>query len=450
MLSTPPARSARRAAAADARAADPEVRPVDYGADPTGATDSTAAFAAALAALLARNLSGGLIAPGYGVADLGGATLRLGGGDYVISAPLIIPPGFGNLRIAEGTLRASAAFPRDRALIEVGGTACRGGVDACNVLVTLSGLLLDGGLHARGCVLARGLFQGVFSQLYAVNFTGFGVAIHSGHEVHLESSWVAQVPLTDPRRENATFAAGSTGVLLDGNDHYLSDVVCFGAAVGLNVSGGANLVRGFHVWSLSSPSGGVGIAVSGGGHAWDTGQLRLEGVYLDGCPLLIAGPHLVSVQDSFFLCSGINATGAPWPQIIVDAARTRGAVAGLAVKDSQFSGGLCQPFAARNVLSLGSVTMSGNTLNGDARSVPGVEATVEAIATVPTTAFTVDFAPLLAFPGLPIARVAYSVMLDGAMFARHTARAPVGHVVTIETDVPVTGRVTITASQAGG
>jgi len=426
---------------------NPEVHPVDYGADPTGLTDSTEAFIACLKDILARNVSGGLLAPGYGVVNLGGATLQLGGGEYLVSSPLVIPPGYGNLRITEGTLRASPSFPNDRSLIEIGGTACRGGIDACNVFVTLSSLLLDGSLRARGCVLTAGLFQGILSQLYAVNFTTYGIAIHSGHEVHLESSWVAQVPLTDQRRENATFAAGSTGVILDGNDHYVSDVVCFGAAVGLNVSGGANLVRGFHVWGLSSPYGGVGIAVSGGGQAWNSGLLRLEGVYLDGSPLLIEGPHLVSVQDSFFLCSGVNASGTLWPQIIIDATHTHGVVDGLIVKDSQISGRFCAPFSVRNVSSLGGVTISANTLNGDARTMPGVEATAEAIATVATTAFTVDFAPLLVFQGLPITRVAYSVMFDGSTFARHTARVPSGHVVTIETDVPVTGRVSISVSQ---
>ena len=42
-----------------------------------------------------------------GITDLGGATLDLSGGEYLISAPLEVPMFFGNLLIRDGTLRAS-------------------------------------------------------------------------------------------------------------------------------------------------------------------------------------------------------------------------------------------------------------------------------------------------------------------------------------------------------
>ena len=89
----------------------PRVVPSDFGADPTGATDSTAAFAQAMAALLTAR------GPRHTMADnntdLGGATLDLSGGTYLISAPLVIPGGNGNLHIVDGTLRASPTFPGD-------------------------------------------------------------------------------------------------------------------------------------------------------------------------------------------------------------------------------------------------------------------------------------------------------------------------------------------------
>jgi hypothetical protein len=60
---------------------DPLVRPIDYGADATGATDSTAAFEAAVAACLARNSTAHVLS--FGVYDLGGVTMDLLGGTYV-------------------------------------------------------------------------------------------------------------------------------------------------------------------------------------------------------------------------------------------------------------------------------------------------------------------------------------------------------------------------------
>ena len=62
--------------------------------------------------------------------NLGGATLDLGGGEFLVSAPLVIPPHVGNVRIRGGTLRASASFPPTRFLIEIGEDKCNTGWDA--------------------------------------------------------------------------------------------------------------------------------------------------------------------------------------------------------------------------------------------------------------------------------------------------------------------------------
>ena len=414
-------------------APSPEISPVDFGADPTGAADSSPAFARALAVLLSRNATGGTL--GAGIADLGGATLALGGGVYSLSAPLVIPPLVGNLRVAGGTLRAGAGFPAGRALVETGAAGC---TDTCNVNFALEDLLLDGGLRARGGVWARGAFGARLAGLYVINFTTTGIDVESGHEVVLSSSWVAQVPLGDRRRENATFAAGSTGVLLNGNDHFVSDVICFGAAVGLNVSGAANIIRGFHVWGLSSPFGGVGILVN-------AAQTRLEGVYLDGSPLVIAKPELVSVTDSFFLCSGLNVSGQLWPQVVIDAS-ANGAVVGLTVTGSIFSGWFCEPFVVRgDVARVAAVNIQSNVLNYGTPA-PALSATAVVTAAEPTTRFEFDFSPLLVFGNRTLKSVAFSLTLPPGVFARAAARAGAGALAVVETDLPVVGSATITAS----
>jgi hypothetical protein len=99
--------------------AGPLFRPIDYGADPTGTHDSTKAFTVAVAAMLARDGSG-TRELASGNKDLGGATLDLGGGAYLISAPVHVPMLHANFRITGGTLRASASFPKDRYMIEIG------------------------------------------------------------------------------------------------------------------------------------------------------------------------------------------------------------------------------------------------------------------------------------------------------------------------------------------
>lgn len=92
--------------------------------------------------------------------DLGGATLDLSG-TFLISAPVAIPTLHANFRITGGTLRASASFPPDRYMIEVGALGAAGwmkhgncttsdGGASCTEDGGLSELTLDGQYHAAG------------------------------------------------------------------------------------------------------------------------------------------------------------------------------------------------------------------------------------------------------------------------------------------------------------
>jgi len=89
------------------------------------------------------------------IVDLGGVTIDLQGGDYLISRPILIPPGYGNLHVVSGTLRASAEFPPTRYLVEVGGSteACDmsdKSQKSCNENLSFEDLMLDGQMRAKG------------------------------------------------------------------------------------------------------------------------------------------------------------------------------------------------------------------------------------------------------------------------------------------------------------
>ena len=85
------------------------------------------------------------------ITDLGGATLDLSGGTYLISAPILIPPGFGNAQIVRGTLRAAPSFPAERWLVEIGSVSCApklpngkpDGQGSCNEFINLSEMMFD-------------------------------------------------------------------------------------------------------------------------------------------------------------------------------------------------------------------------------------------------------------------------------------------------------------------
>ena len=184
---------------ASARAPPPPeaaVNVVDFGADPTAASDSSAAFDRAVAyAIASRNTSG---APrmARGIVDLGGVTLSLQGGEYLLSRPLHIPVGVGNIKVAGGTLRAAPGlFPRHRFLIEVGGghDACVA-VDpqqkSCNENVGVEDLMLDGARVANGARLNDTMGGNLGPDLFFVNFVDAGLTLNGGHEVMLHEAWL--------------------------------------------------------------------------------------------------------------------------------------------------------------------------------------------------------------------------------------------------------------------
>lgn len=69
----------------------------DYGADPTGATDATAAIKKAIADAFTPPSNATMTG---GIPDLGGAEIHLDGGTYLIDGPLTLPAsGGGNFKV---------------------------------------------------------------------------------------------------------------------------------------------------------------------------------------------------------------------------------------------------------------------------------------------------------------------------------------------------------------
>lgn len=135
-------------------ATDPLISPVTYGADPTGKMDSTAAFKQAIKVALARgDTSNNSLS--NGIKDCGGATIFLGGGDYIISESLIIPPFYGNIRITDGTIRANKNFSKDDYMIRIGAedqNYCNTSQKSCNEYINIDHFFCDCKLVCYGCI----------------------------------------------------------------------------------------------------------------------------------------------------------------------------------------------------------------------------------------------------------------------------------------------------------
>jgi len=406
--------------------------PLDFGGDPTGATDSTAAVAAALAALLNASALYGQHGDQW-MRDAGDAALDLEGGMFLVSAPLEIPPNFANLMVTRGSLIASPSFPRDRFLIELGGPT--GG----NINVGFSGLFLDASQVAAGGIKTVGLDGGVIGpQVYVFNMTAFGMQIVGGFECTIMQSWVGEFFWGNPKKENGT-ASTAIGISKDGNDGDVNDVVVFSSHVGLVINGGANSVQQVHTWNLANGRGGTGILVN-------TSQARLTDCYLDWNDVVFTSPTLVSFVGGIFLCGAHIRIVAP----------PSGEAHGVYLANNEFVGGYCNMGnptveAQGAFTSVSDVSVSGALFDEKYRGRSTTATLVVASGPTPTTSFAANFTDLLLFDAAaaPIASVTYSLTLDsGVALVAHAARPAQGAVVTIDVAAPVTGSVTISVDQS--
>jgi hypothetical protein len=310
--------------ALSAATTSPLISPTSYGADPTGLRDSTQGMAMAVAAVLdsygergGRNLS----AP---VKDLGGATLDLLGGTYLVSEPLVFPSGYGNFQLVSGTIRASAGFPGGRFLVEVGsdnphnyknGTSfCYPGEhqNICNEDIAIQQLFLDASHVASGGLSISKTMGVTVSSAFVYGFVDAGIRVDGGHEAMILEAWVAEYYWDEIFPQDAH----GIGIELNCPDSVLTNVIVFShAKVGVLVGwtpravgpaeevanrtaeqewAGCNILDGVHVWNGGPVS--VGIQMDGP-------RNRLVNSYVDNAFLNVSNPNSLTVANTLFLNS---------------------------------------------------------------------------------------------------------------------------------------------------
>lgn len=410
----------------------PIIEVVTYGADPTGVNDSTHAFTAAIAEALSRHSSNSSLADG--IVDLGGTTLDLGGGDYLLSKPLVIPAGYGNVRIISGTLRASSSFPPSTYLIEIGGKVCKNRQKSCNENIAIQDIMLDGKQRAGGGIRINYTMGAVLGpDIFYLGFTHAGVTVQSGHEVMISESWFGQFLYDDSRKMNAT----ATAIELFGNDHYVVDVVVFSSRIGLITTGGANVIEGLHTWNLATQRGGLGIVVQ-------SPSTRLISVYLDYNALVLRNPNHVSVSDSFFLGAG---------NIVLEAHGSSAKINGLSIINSQFNNynmpendTIVIDERDGQFINMTQVTIEDMMVNGMYSRT--TRATLSKVLVGKTVEF--DFSNVLVLPklGFPEQSVQLRSVISGNSFARFAVRPPVESKIRVDADESCNATLTLTVDQS--
>jgi hypothetical protein len=299
----------------------PLISPTSYGADPTGLRDSTQSMSMAVAAVLDSYRGRNLSAP---VKDLGGATLDLLGGTYLVSEPLVFPSGFGNFQVVSGTIRASAGFPGGRFLLEVGsdnphnyknGTSfCYPGEhqNICNEDINIQQLFLDASHVASGGLSISKTMGATVSTVFVYGFVDAGIRVDGGHEAMITEAWAAEYYWDETFPQDAH----GIGIELNCPDSVLTNVIIFShAKVGVLVGwtpravdpagqagnrtaeqewAGCNILEGVHVW----PGGPTTVGIQ-----MDGPRNRLVNSYVDNAFLNVSNPNSLTVTNTLFLNS---------------------------------------------------------------------------------------------------------------------------------------------------
>ncbi|KAG0448895.1 hypothetical protein HPP92_027581 [Vanilla planifolia] len=387
----------------------------DYGADPTGKTDSTAAISQAIADAFTPFSSHRLMS---GIPDLGGAEVHLDGGTYLISLPLCLPSsGGGNIKIHGGTLRASDDFPTDRYVIELRSKSN----DFDYEYVNLAGLMVDSNFRGGGIAVVDSL-RTIIDGCYVVHFATDGIWVKNGHETIIRSSYLGQHITAGGDRNEKHFSG--TGIRLEANDNIISNVVIFSAATGVVVAGQANTIDGVHCYNKATAFGGTGIYVKTPGLT----QNRIVNCYLDYTGIVAEDPVQLLVSGSFFLGDA---------NVVLRS--VHGVIRGVQIVDNMFSGrgtgvGIVWLDETRGPFTaVDQVVVERNTVDHMRLKSTTSRASVEGTGTT----WTVDFRPVLLFPNR-IDHVQYSLSTV-AEFAGHALRNISGNRVVIESDRAVTG-----------
>ncbi|XP_042504540.1 polygalacturonase QRT3-like [Macadamia integrifolia] len=417
-------------------------RVMDYGADPSGKTDSTEA--------LLRAISDAFQAPSdrilmQGIINLGGAEVYLEGGSYLISHPLQLPSsGGGNLLIHGGSLQASDDFPADRYLIELSTSSANEDIQEkpnsmeeqlssstySYEFITLKDLLLDSNYRGGGILVINSL-RTTIGNCYITHFTSNGVLVKGGHETYIRNSFLGQhiTAGNDPGERNFSGIA----INLRSNDNAVKDVVIFSAATGILVSGQANTLSGVHCYNKATGFGGTGIYLQLPGLT----QTRIVNSYLDYTGIVAEDPVQLHVSNSLFLGDAFVLFKS-----------IKGVVRGVNIVDNMFSGSdngidIVQLDQSNGPFTnIDQVVIDRNNVNG-----MRVKATVaRGLKQGNGSLWDIDFNQVLLFPNL-INHVLYTLSTSGS-FPNHALRNMSGNHVVVESDKPVTASIYVMVDQS--
>ncbi|KAK1375727.1 polygalacturonase QRT3 [Heracleum sosnowskyi] len=417
--------------------------PIGYGADPTGAHDSSDAILKTIEAAIASEKQGLQLMPG--ITDMGGVIIDLQGGGFKINKPIRLPAYTGNLVIQGGTFRASGTFPTDRHLVELWSphSVKLDDIEVAELdgfndqkaqangiyyeAITFRDILFDSGFRGGGIFVVDSARIRIVDCFF-LHFKTKGIQVQKGHETFISTCFLGAHPTVGGDKGERDFQG--TAIDLASNDNAVTDVAIFSAAVGITLRGPANMITGVHCYNKATYFGGVGILVK-------SGQTRIDNCYLDYNSIIIEDPSQVHVTNGFFLGEG---------NVVLKA--IKGKISGLTIVDNMFTGNAksSKPTISLDgkFTNIDQVLIDQNTVNG-----MRLKSTVgKLVVAAKGKKWTADFSSILVFPN-QINHIQYSVYLPGStgVYAGHALTKISDNVVVVESEKEVNGFVSVAVDQ---
>ncbi|XP_057986041.1 polygalacturonase QRT3 isoform X2 [Hevea brasiliensis] len=393
--------------------------PIGYGADPTGAQDSSDAILKALGdALKVQN--GSELLPG--INDLGGVVIDFQGGNYKISKPIRFPAAAaGNLVMKGGTLRASNTFPGNRHIIELWSPNSEliKEIDSYNFNhlininqqdnvgiyyedITFRDILFDSSFRGGGILIIDSTRIRI-DNCFFLHFTTQGILVERGHETFISSSFLGQ---------HSTV----------GKDKGEKDY-----------SGTAIDIAGVHCYNKATSFGGVGILVKIG-----ASLTRLDNCYMDFTAIVIEDPSQVHVTNGLFFGDA---------NVVLKS--IKGQISGINIVNNMFNGDprFMNPVVKLDgdFTSIDQVVINKNNVQG--MSMKSTEGKL--MVTGNGTKWVADFSLVLVFPNR-IRHFQYSFyVLDvpAAGLVTHAVTNVSNNLVVVESNTAVNGIVSVAVDQ---
>eukprot|EP01084_Bolivina_argentea_P091131 164081_1 len=427
----------------------PIIYVTDYGADPTGSTDSFHAFSKAISVALSYGYGGNL---SYGISDCGGATISLGGGDYLLSSPLIIPQYYANIIITDGTIRASKSFQSNTNspsyLLTIGDdnngkNKCS---NVCNQNIAIENMMFDcqynincfGGINIKS---TEGAIIG--PEIIIIRFTGAGITIDSGHGTVIFQTWLGEFALDDRYPSNKTSTA--TAIQLHGPDNTVSNTVIWSAHIGIHMKSSSNILDNIHVFGTGYSHNDTGILIDSSIHS------RIVNCYLDFTHLVIA-THIrgIIIQDTYFLGGGTI--------VIQTTNNSSNQVEDLSIVNNLYNKGngkTVNPIIKIDdtigpITRLKNIIIRDNIIISDGYVQNGVHCS-KALSLKNSTKWIFNFEDVLIFKNMDIQWMSYSVELnsgENVAFFQHIAQKINGTTVMVKTSQNVDAIVYMSVDQS--